>query len=229
MSSQVVVSKGLLAGLVGVAAAAVIGVVFLLGRASVRVPPVETPKSTDGSAGAATAVPAVPEPALPSPVPPGWPPAPEPQAAPPAPIAAKPAVIAAPRTDPARAAVAAYFKAIESIQPETAGNPETVAMQITSGLGNGDPSGIDGMIQQAMQTRSRLAALSPPQPCAGYHRDLLASLDESLGLMRSIKQAFSSPNPSLDANTLTDAGKALKSRSDSLRSQEKALKQRYCE
>jgi hypothetical protein len=123
--------------------------------------------------------------------------------------------------------VAAYFHTVESLQPETGGNPEAAALQATLGLGSGDTSGIDGLIRQALDTRNRLAALAPPQPCAAYHQELLASLDEGLGLMRAIKQMVTSTDPTAQAAQLTDRANALKARSETLKSMEKSLKQRY--
>jgi hypothetical protein len=128
-----------------------------------------------------------------------------------------------------RAAVAAYFKAVEAIQPAAGGEPEAVAMQVATGLGNGDSSGIDGMILETRTTRTRLAALAPPQPCAAYHQELLGSLDDGLAMMQSLKKLAGSPNPSALASDITDRANAMKVRSESLNSQEKALKQRYCE
>jgi hypothetical protein len=126
--------------------------------------------------------------------------------------------------------VVAYFKAVESIQPGSIGNPETVAQQVAAGLGNGDTSGIEGMIQQAQETRNHLSVILPPQPCATYHQELLASLDEGLNLMKAIKTLVASPtSPSMPASDLTARANAMKVRSDSLRSQEMALKQRYVE
>jgi hypothetical protein len=138
-------------------------------------------------------------------------------------------VAPAPRNDPARAAVVAYFKAVEAIQPESSGDPETVAGQIAVGLGKGDTSGIDAMMQQAKDSRSRLAALTPPQPCAAYHRELLASLDGGLDMMQTLKQMMASPNPAQQAPDITSRANAMKARSDSLRNQEQDLKQRYCQ
>jgi hypothetical protein len=224
MTSKVLVSKGLLAGLVGIAASMAFGLVFLLGRASVHSAPMETPRppasESDQPAVAA---------AVPAPVSPASAAVPADQPTPPAPAAAKPAVSAPPRNAPARAAVVAYFKAVESIQPAPGGDPEAVAQQIAMGLGNGDTSGIDGMIQQARETRSRLSALTPPQPCAAYHRELLASLDAGLDLMQGIKKLVGSPNPSMQAAGITDRANAMKVHSDSLRNQERDLKQRYCD
>ena len=229
MNSQVQISKGLLAGLVGVALAAAFGVVFLLGRASAGRTPVAPPKAAEVPVEVPAAPPELPAPATV----PAWAAAPVVKPAPPAPAAApapaRAAVAPAPRNDPARAAVVAYFKAVEAIQPESSGDPETVAGQIAVGLGKGDTSGIDGMIQQAQDSRSRLAALTPPQPCAAYHKELLASLDDGLDMMRTLKQMMASPNPAQQAPDITSRANAMKARSDSLRNQEQDLKQRYCQ
>jgi hypothetical protein len=123
--------------------------------------------------------------------------------------------------------VAAYFKAVETLQPASGGDPEAVAMQVASGLGSGDTSGVDGMIRQARDTRGRLAALVPPGPCAAYHQELLASLDEGLDLMQGLKRLVSAPDPAGLAAEITRRASAMKARSESLQNLEKSLKQRY--
>jgi len=215
MTSKVQISKGLLAGLVGLALAASFGVVFLLGRASAPSIPAaaRAPEAAVPASGAASPAPITV---------PAW-------VSQPAVQAGAPAMPPVPRTDPARAAVAAYFKAVEGIQTAATGDPASVAQEIALGLGKGDSSGIDGMIRQAQDTRSRLAALAPPQPCAAYHKDLLASLDEGLDLMRAIKNLAASSDPAQQAPEITRRAGAMKARSDSLQSQEKALKRRYCD
>jgi len=129
--------------------------------------------------------------------------------------------------DPARAAVAAYFQTVEAIQPGLSGDPETMAQQVVAGLGKGDTSGFDEMIQQAQVARKRLSLIAPPQPCIAYHRDSLASLDAGLDMMQVMKKAFSSSDQETSMLDLTDRANALKARSEALQLQEKALKQRY--
>lgn len=221
MSSQVTVSKGLLAGLAGVAALAVLGFVFLLGRSSVGPVPVQTLVVPAPAA----AVPAAPQPAQPgAPVEPA-PPPPAVAALPPRPPApTAPQSPAVPPADPQRAAVAAYFQAVDRIQPQRQGDPEAVAQQVMAGFGKGDTSDFEGMIQEAQTTRDRLAAITPPPPCAAYHRESLAILDGGLDLTRAIKAALGGTNPPAD---LTDKATALKTRSEALQAQEQELKRRY--
>ena len=47
-----------------------------------------------------------------------------------------------------------------------------MAQQVVAGLGKGTCRA-DGMIQQAQTTRNRLSTITPPQPCAAYHRESL--------------------------------------------------------
>ena len=243
MTSRVQVSKSWLAALAGVAGLAVLGVVFLLGRESSRSMPPQPQRDTAGASlcvlptQAVATLPALaqgspadpgalaPEPALPPstpPVPasaaPG--PAPAPRASVPVP---SPGLVAA---DPTGRAVAAYFRATEALQPQTGGTPDAMAQQVMAGFGTGDTSSFDAMLQQAQDTRNRMAAIAPPQPCAAYHRETLACLDEGLDLLRSIKKAISA-NPDPQAPNLTDQANDLKARSQALQLQEQALKRSY--
>ena len=123
--------------------------------------------------------------------------------------------------------MAAYFQAVENIQPGSNGDPETMAQQVVAGLGKGDTSGFDGMIQQAQVARNRLSAITPPQPCTAYHRESLASLDASLDLMRDMKKALSSPEQDSSVLKIAERANALKTRTEALQLQEKSLKQRF--
>jgi hypothetical protein len=243
MMSKVQIPKGLLAALVAVAGAAVLGMVFLLGRESGRSELMRHPQESGGtgvsallpSASPALAAESVSQPAPEAPIV-----APIPgaegtgQAELPRPAGAGSSVviplgIAIPQGDSTRAAVAAYLQTVQNIQPEASGDPEAMAQRVVMGLGKGDTSGFDGMIQQAQTARSRLSAITPPQPCAAYHKESLASLDAGLDLMHTMKKALSSPESGTQLLDLADRANALKVRSEALQLQEKALKQRYSE
>ncbi len=220
MVAKVEIPKGLLIGLVGVAAAGVLGMVFLLGRETGRGAPLERRRdSTSTAASQGSAIPASPKTAV----------AEEPIAEPASsgqPVAVHPGP-PIPLGDPARVAVAAYFLALETIQPGSSGDPETMAQQVVAGLGKGDTSGFDAMIQQAQAAKDRLSAIAPPPPCAAYHRESLASLEAGLGLMRAMKRALSSPEQDMQMSNLTDQANALKARSEALQRHEKALRERF--
>lgn len=221
---KVEVSGGLLIGLICALGAALLGLVFLLGRESARPAPAAPPQP------AAQAPPPTqstqPAPEAPAPtfaVQP--PPAPMPG---PAPAPATPPMDPAHRPpDTERAAVAAYFQAVDHIQPgELDGDPQSVAQGMVEELGKGDSSGLDGMVRQAESARSRLAALAPPPACAAYHRESLADLDASLELLRGMKQALSASDA--DAlSSLNSKATALRARSEALQREEQQLRQRY--
>lgn len=220
------VSRSLLVGLIGVAAASVLGMVFLLGRATAPRVPVAQKEVRDLVA-PTTAVPSAPSlpgeqigtPSIPSA---GATTIAIPRPAPP------PIVPVVTNADEAlRPAVATYFRAIDSIQPQLTGDPESVAQEVMAGLGKGDTSGFDRMIQQAEATRARLSALAPPTPCAAYHRDSLACLEASLDLMHSMKQLLSAPGQGASGPDLTDQANAMKARTEALQRQEKTLRQRF--
>jgi len=240
MVNKVQIPKGLLVGLVGIAAVAVLGVVFLLGRESGRKAPGGTQKEPPGAAvspastirysktsmaGAPVSQPAGESTAL-SPMP-GAEAAGFAEREHSLPAAVAPSGIAPPHNDSGHSSVAAYFQAVEAMQPKSTGDPETMAQQVVAGLGKGDTSGFDEMIQQAQEARNRLSSIVPPQPCGAYHRESLESLDAGLDLMREMKKALSSPEQESSMLNLADRANALKARSEGLQLQEKALKRRY--
>jgi len=222
------VSRGLVAGLAGTAGAAVLALVFLLGRASAPAPRAapSPPVSAAASAPAAEA-PATAEEPAPAPAAPPASPASAPLAAPPPPVV-RPSATTHAAGSSERAAVQAYFAAVERIQPAQSGDPDAVAQQLVGGLAKGDSSGLDGMFQQAQATRARLAAITAPAPCAAFHRESLAVLDGGLEMMQSLKQSLASSGQGGSAlQDLSARANELKARSEALQAQEKALRQRY--
>ncbi|MFI5180045.1 MAG: hypothetical protein ACHQPI_01480 [Thermoanaerobaculia bacterium] len=229
-------NKGVLIGVVTVAAAAVLAVAFLLGRASgsgtrsgqpaggelaggVVASPVPGPRALDQQA---------------QPLPPPTPTAvsiTEPAETRSAPGPA-PAAIAGQRdsvgSDPARVAVAAYLDAVDQIQPgKMSGDAEGAANELAAALARGDTSGLDRMIRETEMARESLAAVSPPTPCAAHYRESLGSLDDALGMLRSLKTAMESSDPAALLPGVAARGAALRSRSEALQREELALRQRY--
>lgn len=227
MSAKIELPRSLLAGLVGVAVLAVLGIAFLLGRESGRSHLEEARTGPSTSSLMTPVAPAHELPLTPTISGVGSPSSgiPRPDPTPPSIMTPSGTVISP--GDPTRALAAAYFQAVEAIHPSMSGDPETMAQQVMAGLGKGDMSGFEGMIQQAQATRNRLYAISPPQPCAAYHRESLASLDAGLDLLRDMKQALSTSGQDAAAIQLADRANALKARTDALQLQELALKQRY--
>ncbi|HQQ76765.1 MAG TPA: hypothetical protein PLB01_05380 [Thermoanaerobaculia bacterium] len=127
-----------------------------------------------------------------------------------------------------RAAVAAYFFAVERIQVGSmTGNAESVGQEMAAALANGDTSSLEKMIRETEAARVRLAALSPPAPCVAHHRESLGSLDDALEVLRSLKTAMESPEPIGQLANVTTRAQALRSRADVLQKEERALKERY--
>lgn len=231
--ARVEVPKGLFVGLAGLAVMGILGIVFIIGREFGRSTLTGHQNNSSG------AEPSAKRPSMPvTVVASALQPAPGMQVPgvvgglrveqePPAPSAPIPSGIVIPSSDPMRAMVAGYFHAVETIQPSASGDPETMAQQVVAGLGKGDMSGFDSMIQQAKATRERLSAITPPQPCAVYHLESLGSLDAGLELMNAMRKALSSTDHEASMLNLTDQANSLKVRTEALQLQEKALKQRF--
>jgi hypothetical protein len=214
---QVVVSRELLIGLGAGCAAALLALAFMLGRASGG-----SRSSLPAPAAQAPVSPPPAEPQAAPPAEPAAPPEPMPTAAPApqAPRPAAPSKVAGPE-----AGVASYFQAVERIQPgQMGGNPEAMAKGVLEGLVKGDASGIDDMIRQSEAARASLGALSPPAPCAAFHRDSLAALDDSLGVLRSLRTAMQAGSMPADFATRAEL---LRTHTEKLQKEEKALRERY--
>jgi hypothetical protein len=212
--AKVEVSRGLLVGLGAALAAVTLALAFVLGRTTAHPAPAPAAGPVQPSP---VAQPAADPPPREAPV---SMPAAGPQLAPQLPVPARPG------PDPQREAVAAYFRAVDQIQPgQMGGDPEAMARGILGGLVKGDSTGFDGMIRQAEEARDRLAALTPPAPCAGYHQESLAMLADSLGMLRSIKGSLQgSGAPAAD---FTAQANRLRTRAEALQAQEQQLRRRY--
>jgi hypothetical protein len=230
---KVSVSRGLLVGVVAVAAASLLALAFVLGRASgpgspsVQPSGRELPSRVDASRDPA---PRAPDPPLPPP----------PQAAAPmtelpdmrSTAMPAPAPTAGERgsagLDPDRAAVATYLDAVDHVQPgKMSGDAEGLANEMAAALARGDTSGLDRMIRETEAAKESLAGLAPPAPCAALHRESLGSLDDALEMLRLLKAAMESPDAAARLSGVTTRAAALRSRSEALEKEELALRRRY--
>lgn len=124
-------------------------------------------------------------------------------------------------------AVRSYFDAVARIQPDQMGGDASVmANELLSTLTLGDSSGLDNLILQSKTVRDKLAAMSPPQPCTRYHQLMMASMEDGLELMQSLKNAVIESD--MDALTsLATKGYLLQSRSEELSREENAVRRRF--
>ncbi len=233
---KVSVSKGLLVGVVAVAAMSLLALAFVLGRASGSGTPSGQPP---GHELPAAVVPSpVTEPPAPvqraEPLPPTSPTAvsvTEPVETRPAPALPHAPEAGEPNSagpDAARAAVAAYLDAVDQIQPgKMSGDAEGAANEMAAALAKGDTSDLDRMIRETEAAKESLTSLTPPAPCAAHYRESLGSLDDALAMLRSLKTAMESPDPAPQLSSVVTRATALRSRSESLQREDQALRQRY--
>ncbi len=228
---KVSVSKGLLIGVVAVAALSLLALAFLLGRTSRSGSPSGQPSGRELPGGAqpvslpAPAAASITDPADTRPGPGLAPSSPDHRAALQAPPGSERGGAG---SGSARAAVATYLDAVDHIQPgKMSGDPEGVAGEMAAALAKGDTSGLDRMIRETEAAKERLAALTPPASCAAHYRESVRSLDDALEMLRSLKTAMASPDPSAQLTAVTNRATAVRSRSEALQKEELALRQRY--
>jgi len=235
---KVSVSKGLLIGVVAVAALSLLALAFLLGRTSGSGSPSGQPSGRELPGGAqpvplpAPAAASITDPADTRPASGPAPSSPEHRATLQAPPGSAPAPTdgepGGAGSGSARAAVATYLDAVDHIQPgKMSGDPEGVAGEMAAALAKGDTSGLDRMIRETEAAKERLAALTPPASCAAHYRESVRSLDDALEMLRSLKTAMASPDPSAQLTAVTNRATAVRSRSEALQKEELALRQRY--
>lgn len=129
--------------------------------------------------------------------------------------------------EPLRAAVVAYLAAIDQIQPgPMGGDASEVANKIVESLSGADTSGLDELIRRAESSRDRLAALSPPKPCATHYQVSMDCMDAGLRMLDSIKQAAASSDTERLVSLPAQAN-AILSCSERLTQEDKAIRQRF--
>ncbi len=232
---KVSVNRGVLIGVVFVAVFSLLALAFVLGRASGSRAPSPQPSGGDVPGRLV----ASPGPGTPPPVQDGQPPSsptpatmsrgestetrPDPE--PSSPRTA--GVPGADRVDPDRTAVAAYFDAVDRIQPtKMSGDAEGAANELATALAKGDTSELDRMIRETESAKATLAAITPPPPCAAHYRESLGSLDDALEMLRTLKSTMESADPARLADVATHAS-ALRTRAEALERDEQALRRRY--
>lgn len=248
---KVNVNKGLLIGLVAVAATSVLAVAFLLGRSSGSGQPVGQPEQSrvvvpSGREARSAEAPALVRTPAEAPVSGFATERPASETVPYLPedrtgsqgalLTLSPPAGGAPTTtggptgatDPVSAAVAKYLDAVDQIQPANLnGSPESVATGMAEALARGDSSGLDAMIRQTEGARERLAALRPPAPCAAHYEKSLESLDDAVGMLRALKSSMQSSDPAAGLAAVSARAGLLQTRAEALQKEDRALRQRY--
>lgn len=234
---KVAIRKSLLIGLVTALGLALLALTFYIGRESARTEtqsPEDSPEKVEVLPVPQSAVPyeneAEPEVGIPeSPSLPTAAAAPDELAAPLPPagqeVLAESATASPENT--AKEAVRSYFEKIAAIQPnQLGGDVSAMANEIMGALTLGDSSGLDNLIRQSEDAKENLAALTPPPPCENYHQLMLASIDDGLELMQTLKTAVIESD--MEALTeLAAKGRLLQSRSEALTREENAIRQRF--
>jgi hypothetical protein len=247
---KVNVNKGLLAGLVAIAAGSLLAVAFLLGRSSGSGQPPGGPLQDSAIVISGPGSRPTEQPSLvrTSEEAPSSDLASEPSSSDAVPFlpgafngstgsqAAAPPAIGEPTipgdiaaaSDPVAAAVARYLADVGQIQPANLnGSPESVAAEMAGALARGDTSGLDAMIRQTEAAKERLAAVRPPAPCAVHYEKSLESLDDALGMLRALKSSIQSPDPVAGLAAVSARASILQGRAEALQNEDRSLRQRY--
>jgi hypothetical protein len=187
---------------------------FLLGRESNRAPATFVIAPPTGAAAAAD-----PEPAVVPTVPPAASAAVAPAASP----------AAAPRAGVDagdKQAIARYFREVDRLQNIDVDNPQAAAASLIGAASSGDTSGLRQLVTQAREAEQKARAITPPPPCAHYHKQLVSILVESRSMLQRLEEGIGGGNVEALPALLTQAN-AAKSRSESLAREARELKRRF--
>jgi hypothetical protein len=123
-----------------------------------------------------------------------------------------------------RAAIQAYLARMDEIGPGKFGDdPDSFAHDTLQSSMSGDFSSLDSLIAQAENSRSKVAALQPPQACAAYHHEALALLSASDDMLKRMRGALAN-NDVQAVTTLGADAAAMRARAESLDRQENDIK-----
>jgi hypothetical protein len=140
---------------------------------------------------------------------------------------AEPAAPAATANTDETTAVRDYFTRMQGIQataPST--DPNELANKLLASSLGGDTSGLDELVRVAEEGASRARSIAPPAACADYHERQLGMLGESASLVKQLKAALTSKDPSA-LSALSATGASLQSRANGLEDQARQIKSQY--
>jgi len=146
---------------------------------------------------------------------------------PPPALASPPPPPAAPAIDPEeKRRVGQYLREVDRLQNVDVDNPEASAQAMISGAAAGDTSGLDKLVQQARDAERGARALTPPPPCAAFHKKLLALLADSREMAQALSRGFANGDLS-SLTSMMGRANSDKARQEALARDEKELKRRY--
>jgi hypothetical protein len=199
--SSVTLPRSVLIALVAVLLACLGVTAFLAGRASAPAAPVGATPPPAAQAVApygALPPPAQAAPAQPAPLPlAAGVPAARPEAAP---AGVVPSLAPAAPAEAAR--VARYFQEMETAQASAKywSDPQALAGSLVEGLGKGDRSGVDQLIDATRGALDRMKAIDVPVDCAEHHRRSLDLVEQGVGLLTSIANGVTQGDAAALAN-----------------------------
>jgi hypothetical protein len=122
-----------------------------------------------------------------------------------------------------RAAVAAYFNALEKQSDIGVGDPQAFAKSILDSVGSGDFSSFDSLVTKARAQRDLLRGLTPPSECAAHHRLALTLSERSVTMLEKMRGSLSNGDSMALLSIATEA-KALESQANELKTMGDAIK-----
>lgn len=123
-------------------------------------------------------------------------------------------------------AVAQYFKAADRLQNADVDDPQAMATSLIGAASSGDTSGLRRLVAQATEALDKGRALTPPPPCAHYHKELLVILTQSRTLLHDLEERVASGSVDSLPTLLTQAN-TTKARAEALGREERQLKSRF--
>jgi hypothetical protein len=146
----------------------------------------------------------------------------------------EPPPVAAPTPPPSPAVdaaeqqrVAQYFREVDRIQNIDVDNPEATAQSLVQAAASGDNSGLRKLLGQAREVEEKVRAITPPPPCAGYHKKLVGTLAASREMLQQLERGLSSGGGIEALPGLLGRAQGEKGRAEALAREEKEIKRRY--
>ncbi|MEO8361384.1 MAG: hypothetical protein ABI672_15235 [Vicinamibacteria bacterium] len=119
--------------------------------------------------------------------------------------------------------IAAYFSVLDRIEEVGAGDPQSFATSLMQSVSSGDFSGFDDLVNKARAQRERLGLLKPPKACADHHRIAMGLSNDSVAMLEKLRAALAKGDTTA-LLSMTTEGQTLEAKAKQLKAMGDAIK-----
>lgn len=122
-----------------------------------------------------------------------------------------------------RQEIAAYFSVLDRIEEVGAGDPQSFATSLMQSVSSGDFSGFDNLVNKARAQRERVGLLKPPRACTEHHRIAMGLSNDSVAMLEKLRAALAKGDTTALLSMSTE-GQTLETKAKQLKTMGEAIK-----